>query len=777
MKGKEDTNDIVREGFVQKRGGRMHSWNKRYFVLTSNKIAYRVKNDSSPYKAAFDLVPGCKVTEVREETIGALKGKKAYTFWIVWPHDKNSGKTSKDSKGNTDDILSDDEDEPETNETNKVDTKTDENAVTETKKPKGLKTIVETEVMAQRTQQRQAAAQLERHVAHDNNISLGFKVAALTVGGVIIGAATMGTGLVPYLLVVGVSAVAGGGAILSVRRPSDSRIILAFDTMWSALDWKQSIELQINRLESKLKPTLPLFTDPNVISYLMSAASTFHDQTWKKVHICEDMRIMKHLSPIDGTQCFRAQLVIHASPVSVFLALMENNCWPKCGQFKIEKAVDDHADIIGVSVKTNCKKVFGDCNVDRNMCLSRFWKLDDDGVYLITLTSVECTAENIAEAFSYEVNSTSTLTAVITVSPRIDHTIYDDDLSESLVCCTIQVSSDAKWRPGEMHGFVNDFLQQHLLGVRQTLMLSKYNVNQKDGAHGADMVAYNSIIQGPSMPKSATSDSQSLLDEDQSSAPHTPVVDVGDKEEKQKAADVTTKEKPTRRFFRRPLIGRSKSVEPAAAADNDKNTVYESISVSPNHTPTRGRTKSATINLEASALRGQIASKEYEMQRLDRVLRRKEKDKDKGGNVVVSSSANSSNNMLQQQKEQNLSELSELKVKYKKLTGTAYEESTRKGPLSRLRGYASRRTAKASQTTPVKGAVVATSTVSTFKAVSVPTSKRPHHWRPMKLDQNKVYIFDEEVNNDSKVNIAVVGVFIVCLLGTFCLANLLSFLP
>ena len=773
MKGKEDSNDIVREGFVQKRGGRMHSWNKRYFLLTSNKIAYKVKNDSSPYKAAFDLVPGCKVTEVREETIGAIKGRKAYTFWIVWPHDKNSSKANRDSKGNTDDVLSDDEEDQETTDANKLDTKTDENATTETKKSKGLKTIVETEVMAQRSQQRQAEAQVERHQAHDNNISLGFKVAALTVGGVIIGAATMGTGLVPYLLVVGVSAVAGGGAILSVRRPSDSRIILAFDTMWLALDWKQSIELQINRLESKLKPTLPLFTDPNVISYLMSSTSNFHDQTWKKVHIREDMRIMKHLSPMDGTHCFRAQLVIHSSPVSVFLALMESNCWPTYGQFKIEKAVDDHADIIGVTVKTKYKKLYSEGYVDRNLTLSRFWKLDDDGVYLITLTSVESSVDNITEAHNNELSSTSTLTAVITVSPRVDHTIYDDDLSESLVCCTIQVSADANWRPGEMHAFVNDFLQQHLLGVRQNIMLSKYNVTQRDNSSGADIIAYNTIIEGPNIPKKVVADAaQTSIDEDQSNTPHTP--ERGDKEDKQKAVDGPTKDKQTRRFFRRPLIGRGKPVETTNSSDNDnKNTAPESIANSPNHTPTRGRTKSATINLEASALRGKIASKEYERQRLDRVLRRKEKDKDKSGNVVVSSSVNSSN-VLQQQKEQNLTELTELKVKYKKLTGTAYEESTRKGTLSRLRGYASRRIAKANPILPVTGAVVKTSNVSTFKAVAVHSSKRPYHWRPMKLDQNKVYIFDEDFNNDSKVNIAVVGIFIVCLLGTFCLANLLS---
>jgi hypothetical protein len=60
----------------------------------------------------------------------------------------------------------------------------------------------------------------------------GVKVAAVAVGVVVLGALTAGVGLVPYITVVGITAMAGGGAVaLQLRKPSDSRLILACENM------------------------------------------------------------------------------------------------------------------------------------------------------------------------------------------------------------------------------------------------------------------------------------------------------------------------------------------------------------------------------------------------------------------------------------------------------------------------------------------------------------------------------------------------------------------
>lgn len=66
--------------------------------------------------------------------------------------------------------------------------------------------------MNNRDKQRRAEEQLEKHHALDNNLSIGMKVAAVAVGGVVVGALTAGIGLVPYIAVVGAAAVASGGA-------------------------------------------------------------------------------------------------------------------------------------------------------------------------------------------------------------------------------------------------------------------------------------------------------------------------------------------------------------------------------------------------------------------------------------------------------------------------------------------------------------------------------------------------------------------------------------
>ena len=43
--------------------------------------------------------------------------------------------------------------------------------------------------------------------------------------------------------------------------------------------------------------------------------------------------------------------------------------------------MDDHADIVNVNISYGKKSL-------KNIKLSRFWKLDDDGTYLITYNSV-----------------------------------------------------------------------------------------------------------------------------------------------------------------------------------------------------------------------------------------------------------------------------------------------------------------------------------------------------------------------------------------------------
>jgi hypothetical protein len=147
------------------------------------------------------------------------------------------------------------------------------------------------------------------------------KVAALAVGGVVVGALTAGVGLVPYITVVGISAVAGGGAVaLQFRRPSDSRLILATDSLLEAVEWKVAIERQISKLEEGRKPMLPPSADPHVISSIIGMSTG--GGGWRCVKMLEGMRILEQTTPVAGTCCRKAQIVVQSTPVQVLGALL-----------------------------------------------------------------------------------------------------------------------------------------------------------------------------------------------------------------------------------------------------------------------------------------------------------------------------------------------------------------------------------------------------------------------------------------------------------------------
>lgn len=258
---------IIKEGLLRKRSGRMHQWSSRYFLLYQYnfkgrqgqgcRLSYKIKNDNSiPYKGSFDLMPGCIVTEVAEESSlgyksnksGGPRPKKMFTFWIVWPTDKNAKPFDfpilKDSSSS---VIA---------ESGSI-----SQDVEEERKEKDLKQIVENEVNNHKLQKTLVEEQIERHHAHDNNVSAGVKFAAVALGGVVIGALTAGIGLVPYITVVGITAVATGGAAVTLwKRPNDSRLIIACESMLEAMDWRSAIEGQILRLEERQKPSLPWLT-------------------------------------------------------------------------------------------------------------------------------------------------------------------------------------------------------------------------------------------------------------------------------------------------------------------------------------------------------------------------------------------------------------------------------------------------------------------------------------------------------------------------------------
>lgn len=285
--------------------------------------------------------------------VGTIKGKKIYVFWIVWPHDKHQKiPEHQEQQATAIPEESDDEEDPKEQKESKL----------VSQKSKHLKGIIQSELNQQKAQQQKVEEQIERHQIHDKNVHTGAKVAAVAAGGVVVGVFTgkldlrkycliisivlsltfyhsmiaAGIGLIPYLTAIGIVAAVGGGvAALQIRtqykRPFDSRLVLACDSMTEAVAWKLAIQHQVSLLE--FKPVLPPTANPNIVSNIIGLSKG--NSGCRVVQVIEGMRILESMEPMEGTSCLRAQLVVHCSPFDAFLATMDGKSWPQRGALSV----------------------------------------------------------------------------------------------------------------------------------------------------------------------------------------------------------------------------------------------------------------------------------------------------------------------------------------------------------------------------------------------------------------------------------------------------------
>lgn len=295
--------------------------------------------------------------------------------------------------------------------------------------------------------------------------------------------------------------------VYQYRRPSDSRLILAAETSQEASAWKSAIEEQILKLEATRKPMLPASADPDVISNILGTSSV--GGGWIKVDQVEGIRILQQLdfqndrsfaediimslsgskdnNPPTGRLCRKTQVVVSNSPINTFLSLMDMTepYWPTSsqGSIKLVQAVDDHVDTLGVCIILNDSSFpYLDKKICLMGCLTRFWFLDDDGSYMITLsptTHNDYPTENDKKLIKGCKILPLLMDAVLTVSPRKDQGLFDDDLSEAFITCTIQINTkDNTWKQiseNYRSEFLNQFVLQ-VLDVRNRLYLSKYEL-------------------------------------------------------------------------------------------------------------------------------------------------------------------------------------------------------------------------------------------------------------------------------------------------------------
>lgn len=161
-----------------------------------------------------------------------------------------------------------------------------------------------------------------------------------------------------------------------------------------------------------------------------------------------------------------------------------SNC--TIGTFQVVKQVDDHLDYIGVEWPLSLRPPYPEA---RRLCLSRFWQLDDEGVYMIsyhTASTVEyphmVRKTKNSEFILCPQDSLPTIDAVVTLAPPYNQESYSFELSEALLTCSVQLT-DPKglWSGKESALFMDDFICDILLEVKQMLMYSRYDLQYSNG--------------------------------------------------------------------------------------------------------------------------------------------------------------------------------------------------------------------------------------------------------------------------------------------------------
>ena len=534
------------QGFAYKKNGRLSRWVLRFFTLAGSELSYTRDKPSTAVRATFRLIPGCVLTELnKDETM--LTGRKLFTFWVVWPHDaamqtpgpgthrvnkerKSAGEGRTEHKEQeSDDEVTDDKDCGDVGKSDNV--KTVSLSTENAERPLVLKQVVEQEKISQRNIREAAALQIERHVAHDANISSSLKLAAFGLGGVLVGVLTAGVGLVPYITVVGLTAIAGGSAaVLKYRAPPDRRLIIGLESLADATLWRSKIEAAIGSLEAK--PVIAKQVNAEIISALLDASKRFG--WWRRVSVWGGMRITgfdlpsprednstEHLLSSLTGQCRQAQIVLPRAPVAIFLHLMEQCPWgyqilrgesaaPSIMQ--VVKSIDSHTDIVSVTFPQSAGWSWPGCSGDngggwsawasqlfalpmfhllasrrptnRQLLLTRFWHRDKDGGFFIAFNNGDSQSDHKGCISSVDLEEKmlplrkagqTEFSAIVTICPSRQRNEEEDDKKRALVVATVHyaVSNGAQnahcWSPGEGELMAHAFLVGVVGELRETL--------------------------------------------------------------------------------------------------------------------------------------------------------------------------------------------------------------------------------------------------------------------------------------------------------------------
>ena len=331
--------------------------------------------------------------------------------------------------------------------------------------------------------------QLSARQSKDLDSYSGGKVAALAVGGVVVGALTAGVGLVAGMVVVGIGAAAGGGAAaITQKNDKEKYLTLACDTYGDAERWVHAIENQIKELGDALsdfpynQPGCGFGKSDSIRSVppevrLESIQKWLQHSRWKLrkcikgTRVYENEVVQSTSADIHGVyggsgdiitvpELLRVNVAMHhSSPADVFTTVM--NMPPSCRtgvikSYRIVESMDNQTDIIYIQL--DGVYMYPTHTYPRDLVLVRYWKHNSDGSYVICLDSVEHRDCDLVPGVVRGM-----LQGVYIISPPKDIEKYEDEPSESML--TFIGQYDPRGWIWEYGGYKSHMLETFLLHV------------------------------------------------------------------------------------------------------------------------------------------------------------------------------------------------------------------------------------------------------------------------------------------------------------------------
>lgn len=296
------------------------------------------------------------------------------------------------------------------------------------------------------------------------------------------------------------------------------------------------------------------------------------------------------------------------------------------------------------------------------------------------------------------------------MAPRRDYSDFDDDLREALITCYIQLSSpdNRNVYTKEVTDFMNEFLSQ-LVELRLDLFAEKFSYERlKDNkSKEGNMVSVKTETSVSS--SGARAISKHIAKAEMTAELMTPdaLNSQGNNQQPNSMSKLFRMKSPKNGSgSKNANTSSTRSVSPTAmenkkelwknvsnpARERTETISSETSNTTANNVSMKGRSsrkRNKQVNAEASVLRSHIAAKEYEVQRFEKLVKRRTQ------HIQVQSKKSPSTNFDADRQQEDVDslaaqreELEKLKTKYTDLTGLSYGESSVFGQrrIRRVRG-------------------------------------------------------------------------------------------